>query len=324
MMENNFYTVFDRNLYRIGDTTYSLLNSQNISPDNIASGPAIDQQNVYVGALVSKKQGFSNVESGYILGIDKGTPKFYIGDDTNYLNWDGTSLTLSGAITATSGTIGGFTIGASTISGTGGTFVAGTLTGVRAELNTGTLKFYNSGNDRIMQLSTNTLTFFEGDGTSNHSIISSDTFGLIIQDDGSSASVPGLYINSITYMMRHLKPEIDDNAIDIGATTSGHRFRTIYLINSPDVSSSREGKENIASLPYGLDTIMKIEPVMYNRKKEKDEDIIQNSLGFIAEDLHKIVPEVASPTSMKPDHLIPILVKGIQELLKRVEELENK
>jgi len=47
--------------------------------------------------------------SGTFEGIPGGDAKFNIGDATNYLKWDGSSLDIAGAITATSGTIGGFT-----------------------------------------------------------------------------------------------------------------------------------------------------------------------------------------------------------------------
>lgn len=132
------YNTFDRGLYRIGVPVYqtddgSTVSASGISvsadtdgssggsidPSQIASGGASEITQQYVGAIASGKTQFTNTETGWILGIDKGIPKFYIGNSTNYLNWDGTSLIVSGNITATSGTIGGFTIGATDISATG-------------------------------------------------------------------------------------------------------------------------------------------------------------------------------------------------------------
>jgi len=52
----------------------------------------------YIGA---GKTDFTNVQTGFILGLDDSdgdTPKFFIGDATTYLNWDGTTLIVAGAI----------------------------------------------------------------------------------------------------------------------------------------------------------------------------------------------------------------------------------
>lgn len=47
------------------------------------------------------KTDFNNTENGFILGIDDSDAnkvKFYLGNDTNYINWDGTTLTIVGGI----------------------------------------------------------------------------------------------------------------------------------------------------------------------------------------------------------------------------------
>lgn len=72
--------------------------------------------------LNAGKTAFNNTKTGFILGVDHtdSKAKFYIGNTSNYLNWDGSALTISGSISATTGTIGGFTIGAkSLLAGTG-------------------------------------------------------------------------------------------------------------------------------------------------------------------------------------------------------------
>lgn len=87
-------------------------------PRTILSGEVVSLLNQEVGALFSGKTDFSNTVSGYRLGIDTdGTVKFYIGNSTNYLNWNGSTLVIAGAITATSGTIGGWSIDTTTLTG---------------------------------------------------------------------------------------------------------------------------------------------------------------------------------------------------------------
>lgn len=131
----NIYEDFDKNLYRLSTSIYAdevalpeIYSDGNgtgsigaiTDPLNTPSGPNVQQIVQYVGANSIGKQDFTNLETGYILGIDakEGKAKFYIGNTTNYLNWTGTELVISGNITATTGTIGGFVIGATTISST--------------------------------------------------------------------------------------------------------------------------------------------------------------------------------------------------------------
>ena len=76
----------------------------------LAIDPA--QGDCYIGA---GKTGFTNVDAGFIIGLDDSdadTPKLFIGDDTTYLNWDGSGLSMTGTITATDGAIGNWVIAA--------------------------------------------------------------------------------------------------------------------------------------------------------------------------------------------------------------------
>ena len=107
-MVDNLYDNLDRNLYKLSEKT----TSYEIQPEQMASGPLLASFDQVLNALKSGKTKFDNSETGYILGLDEGVAKFYIGNTTNYLNWDGTTLTISGSLTATTGAIGGFSIGA--------------------------------------------------------------------------------------------------------------------------------------------------------------------------------------------------------------------
>jgi len=63
-----------------------------------------------------KKIGYSDNTAGLWVGLVNATVKMFLGDGTSFLKWDGTTVSISGTITATAGTIGGWTIGATTIS----------------------------------------------------------------------------------------------------------------------------------------------------------------------------------------------------------------
>jgi len=103
-------------------------------------------------------------------------------------------------------------------------------------------------------------------------------------------------------------------------------------------------KKNIISSPYGLNEILLLKPSKFNwrdgfSESEQDKDM----LGFIAQDVQEVIPEavesfgsdvivkteeydfsVENPLRVNEKFIIPVLVKAIQELTARVQELENK
>jgi hypothetical protein len=99
-------------------------------------------------------------------------------------------------------------------------------------------------------------------------------------------------------------------------------------------SSARAYKKDIEDLNYGLSEILQMSPKKYKYKSDNAEDI-----GFIADEMFEIVPEIVAlanenvtntefkngePISINYDRLTPILVKAIQELSAKVSALENK
>jgi hypothetical protein len=82
-------------------------------------------------------------------------------------------------------------------------------------------------------------------------------------------------------------------------------------------ASDRRIKENVHSIPYGLDEIMKLHPVAYDMIGTRDKQI-----GFIAQDVMKIVPEVVDvPKNPEVEHyglsygnLVAVVVRGLQQL----------
>ncbi len=125
---DELYLSFDKHLHRITEADTSNV-SDEIDPDRVTSGSSVSSVTQTLGSLQSGKLTFSNDESGYILGLDQGVGKLYVGTTTSYFNFDGTNVSLSGSITASSGTIGGFTIGSDYLRDTANTFgLASTVT----------------------------------------------------------------------------------------------------------------------------------------------------------------------------------------------------
>jgi hypothetical protein len=101
-------------------------------------------------------------------------------------------------------------------------------------------------------------------------------------------------------------------------------------------ASDRRLKQEIKSTKYGLDEVLKLEPVDYVLKSNGLEQI-----GFIAQDVKPLIPEVVTgkegdlekgeTLGITYTSLIPVLTKAIQEqqkiiqeLLSRIEKLEKQ
>jgi hypothetical protein len=77
-------------------------------------------------------------------------------------------------------------------------------------------------------------------------------------------------------------------------------------------------KENIRDLGYGLNAVLAMKPLVYNYKGNSAS---QKAIGFIAQDMLAVVPEVVNlpkdPAEMmgiRYSELVPVLAKAIQDL----------
>jgi hypothetical protein len=97
-------------------------------------------------------------------------------------------------------------------------------------------------------------------------------------------------------------------------------------------------KSNQKTIPYGLAEIMKLKPLAYfhHNSISEDEkltilDTGSNSIGLLAQEVFKIIPEVVSKPkneeselwSMSYDKLVTVLVKGMQEQQQIIEGQKN-
>ena len=115
------------------------------------------------------------------------------------------------------------------------------------------------------------------------------------------------------------------------------KARHIYFYYDHDYSDSRI-KEEVKSLDNSLAKVIKMKAVKYKLKPEyctKEEyseikDKRKESIGFIAQDLMEIVPEVVSYDTVAQlyaisySRIIPLLVEAIKELNAEVEDLKIK
>lgn len=91
-----------------------------------------------------------------------------------------------------------------------------------------------------------------------------------------------------------------------------------------DFTSDRDSKNSIKDISYGLDEILDLEPKSFKYKGSDRE-----TLGFIAQDVESVIPEIVSQNqegvySMSTEKIVPVLVAAVQELTERVEDLEDE
>ena len=110
---------------------------------------------------------------------------------------------------------------------------------------------------------------------------------------------------------------------DLGS--SAYRWREIFAANGTINTSDLRLKKDIQTFAYGLNQVMQMNPVSFLWKDGGE----GRKLGFIAQELQQLVPEVISvgkdenkTLGVFYSDLIPVLVKAIQEQHQQVENLK--
>lgn len=91
-------------------------------------------------------------------------------------------------------------------------------------------------------------------------------------------------------------------------------------------ASDRRLKENIQTIPNALEKVKALEGVSFEWIDDETDD---KNLGFIAQDIEKILPEVVSTNkdgfkAVEYGNIIAVLVEAIKEQQKEIEELKLK
>ncbi|WP_157781134.1 tail fiber domain-containing protein [Hymenobacter sedentarius] len=149
---------------------------------------------------------------------------------------------------------------------------------------------------------------------------------------GSNASVGGaLNVTGTTTLGNALTvtgnivPNSDGNNT-LG--TSALRWANVYSTNGTIQTSDARLKTNIMGLGYGMSTVMAMRPVRYAWKKTPSQT---NKIGFIAQELQKVVPEVVSvgtdanqTMGVNYAELVPVLVKALQEQQAQLDTMRGR
>ncbi|MCF6239721.1 MAG: tail fiber domain-containing protein [Bacteroidales bacterium] len=349
-----FNTYGENNIFigtRAGYNNSSQAESNNFEADN----------NVFIGNLSGYNNvlGFQNVAIGAESGYNNNTNyNVYIGYQAGRANVSGIQQVFIGETaglktTGRMNTFIGSSAGKNTVSGTDNCFM-GTLTGWASRENSsqntligsqsdwrnGTTGNYNtflgfkagatdnwSSNENIGQY--NVLLGYKagarnGNDLGNNNILIGYNAGYNIT--GSNK----LYINSGSGIPL-IYGEFDNKRIAINTTNTNSY--TFYVNGSAggtgnwNASSDRRLKTNITSIPDPLNKVKALNGVNFYWKDKKTRGN-KAQIGFIAQDVEKILPEVVNKNgkyySMQYAPITALLVEAIKEQQKQIEKLTNK
>ena len=175
--------------------------------------------------------------------------------------------------------------------------------------------FYATGGDmKVGNGAAYDLVFFtNGYALTNERmrITAAGNVGIGINNPADKLSVAGI-----------LSPSAD-NTYSIGSNVN--RWSQVWATNGVIQTSDIRLKKNIQPLNYGINTLLQLEPVSYQWKKQDDGQV---RLGLIAQEVKKLVPEVVTGDESKEmlgmnyAELVTVLIKTIQEQQLKLDELK--
>jgi len=123
----------------------------------------------------------------------------------------------------------------------------------------------------------------------------------------------------------HLFPAVS-NTCQLGGTSN--YWTAVYAVNGTIQTSDIRFKKNIQPLSYGLTEVLKLNPVKYQWKTDS---LNQQKIGFIAQDVLNIIPEVVSigddankTLGINYAEMNAVLVNAIKEQQKQIEALKKE
>jgi hypothetical protein len=137
---------------------------------------------------------------------------------------------------------------------------------------------------------------------------------------GAYKSVIGLFSNNITYIQGN-----GINFRNLAAANLGYFDTAGNLTTTGDVAaySDERLKKNVKTIDHALQKVNSLRGVEFDRI-----DIDKKSIGFIAQEIEKVLPEVVNSDgeykTVSYGNIVGLLVEAIKELTTEIEELKNK
>ena len=142
---------------------------------------------------------------------------------------------------------------------------------------------------------------------------------------GVTTQYYGMGAHDTTSSLRVRFAMVDSADIGTGAFALGPIYPTLFAA-AFTASSDIRLKNTIEPMKPALDTVLKLNPVSYFLNQDADKTDPQ--IGFIAQELHELIPEVVqtgdSDWGVNYGRLTAILTKAIQEQQEQIETLKTE
>ncbi len=318
------------------------LSANTTASDNVAIG---------VNSLLSNTTGTSNTAVGKnsLFNNTTASNNTAMGDDALLANTTGISLVAVGRSALTANTtadynngFGAYTLSANT-TGTNNLAVghAALLKNTTASNNTGL--GFNALKENTTGEQNTALGSFALDANTTSSNCTAIGYNSLIASTGSNNTAIGRHSGFLITTGANnvcIGNASGTNVSPFGITTQSNRLvlgdnsiTNAYIKVAFTVTSDERDKTDIQDITTGLDFVNKLKPKSFWFRKERgsDEKAGQQRYGFIAQDILAlegnnpviIDNEQEDHLKYKGEHLIPILVKAIQELTIEVNKLKS-
>lgn len=251
-------------------------------------------------------------------------------DNTSYIPLSGSS-NISGSLIPAA-VNNNYAIGAPSYFWANGYFVHLHTTRVNSASNiiigaSSVLQLYaNSNTTNSIYLTSN--AFYPGNGATLGAI--GNRWGRIFLNQGAPLDLNGTLLyheNSGNYRSILKRTSTTGGIFILDSDEVG--VRLAHSATSWATASDRRQKKNIEELEDSLGTVNALNPIRFNYNEEKDD--APTRVGFIAQEVREVIPEAVTGEETETEFLavsmteiIPFLVKSVQELSSKVDELTAK
>ena len=122
-----------------------------------------------------------------------------------------------------------------------------------------------------------------------------------------------------------------DETLFLMASSGDFHAHQDVVAYSTSAASDKKFKENIKTISYGLEEVLKMNPVEYDWKEKRNK---AHDIGVIAQEIEEIIPEVVKESkelnsdetfkSVDYGKMVAVLIKAVQEQQVQIDELKTQ
>lgn len=171
--------------------------------------------------------------------------------------------------------------------------------------------------------------YFSVNSSNLTSATATNSYGMYVYSVAGGTNSYGVYIDDF------ISGFSNTYALYSRSTANSYFGGVIVTPYTPVITSDARLKRNIANVDNGINTVMKLRPVSYEKKSSLTSDDYGKvrEIGFLAQEVQTVLPNLVSEFTkdngekilgVQYSELIPVLTKAIQEQQKQIDELKKE